>query len=70
MGEPDPKDDYYSEEWIFSTNRAITPGRDNPPEKGFSKINLPNGEEVLLKELLDAYPEETLGNAHVEKFGH
>ena len=21
MGEPDPKDDYYSEEWIFSTNR-------------------------------------------------
>ena len=30
MGEDDPKDDYYSEEWIFSTNRAITPGRDNP----------------------------------------
>ena len=47
MGEDNPKDDYYSEEWIFSTNRAITPGRENPPDKGLSRIELPSGEKEL-----------------------
>ncbi|MGQ9609266.1 MAG: class I mannose-6-phosphate isomerase [bacterium] len=69
LGEPDPKDDYRSEEWMFSTNRAITPGRDNPPDKGFSRIELPNGEIVLLKELLENFPKETLGEPHYKKFG-
>ena len=69
MGEDNPKDDYYSEEWIFSTNRAITPGRENPPDKGLSRIELPSGEKALLKELLDLYPEQTLGSKHVDKFG-
>ncbi|MBI1926281.1 hypothetical protein HYR99_18800 [Candidatus Poribacteria bacterium] len=69
MGEADPKDDFRSEEWIFSTNRAITPGRENPPDKGFSRIQLPSGEVVLLKELLDVFPNETLGKAHVDKLG-
>ena len=67
VGEPDPKDDFRSEEWIFSTNRAITPGRDNPPDKGFSRIELPSGEILLLTELLKAFPEETLGKKHAEK---
>ncbi len=69
MNEPDPKDDYRSEEWIFSTNRAITPGRDNPPDKGFSRAELPNGEVVILQELLKAFPDETLGKTHHDKFG-
>ena len=69
MGEAEPKDDYRSEEWMFSTNRAITPGRDNPPDKGFSRIQLPGGELVLLKHLLEAFPNETLGERHVDKFG-
>jgi mannose-6-phosphate isomerase len=69
VGESDPKDDFRSEEWIFSTNRAITPGRDNPPDKGFSRIELPSGEIVLLKELLETFPEETLGKKHAEKYG-
>ncbi|MFP4057446.1 MAG: class I mannose-6-phosphate isomerase [Candidatus Brocadiia bacterium] len=69
MGEPDPKDDYRSEEWFFSTNRAITPGRENPPDKGFSRIRLPSGEVVLLQQLLEALPEPCLGRKHVERFG-
>lgn len=69
MGEPDPKDDYRSEEWMFSTNRAVTPSRENPPDKGFSRIQLPNGQIVLLKELLEAFPKETLGEAHYKKYG-
>ena len=69
LGEPDPKDDYRSEEWMFSTNRAVTPARENPPDKGFSRIELPNGEIVLLKELLETFPNETLGEAHFKKYG-
>ncbi|MBN1346147.1 MAG: hypothetical protein JXQ73_25895 [Phycisphaerae bacterium] len=69
MGEPDPKDDFRSEEWILSTNRAITPGRDNPPDKGFSRAELPNGEVIVLQELLEAFPAETLGRKHHDKFG-
>lgn len=69
LGEENPKDDFRSEEWIFSTNRAITPGRENPPYKGFSRIELPSGKIVLLKELLEAFPEETLGQKHYEKYG-
>lgn len=69
LGEPDPRDDFRSEEWIFSSNRAITPSRENPPDKGFSRIQLPSGEIVLLKELLEAFPKETLGEAHYKKYG-
>ncbi|MCD6506659.1 hypothetical protein J7M22_08550 [Candidatus Poribacteria bacterium] len=69
MGEPDPKDDYRSEEWIFSTNRAITPGRDNPPDKGISRIELPSGRIILLTQLLEAFPDETIGRKHYEKYG-
>jgi mannose-6-phosphate isomerase len=69
VGEPDPKDDYRSEEWIFSTNRAVTPARENPPDKGFSRIQLPNGQIVLLKELLETFPNETMGEAHYKKYG-
>ncbi|MFB3785737.1 MAG: class I mannose-6-phosphate isomerase [bacterium] len=69
MGEPDPKDDFRSEEWIFSTNRAITPGRDNPPDKGISRVQLPGGGTILLTELLEAFPDETLGRKHFAKFG-
>ena len=69
VGEPDPRDDFRSEEWIFSTNRAVTPSRDNPPDKGFSRIQLPGGEIVLLKDMLEAFPKETLGEAHYSKFG-
>mgnify|MGYP001047579708 CR=1 FL=1 len=69
VGESDPRDDFRSEEWMFSTNRAVTPGRANPPDKGFSRIQLPSGEIVLLKELLEAFPGETLGEAHYKKYG-
>lgn len=67
VGEPDPKDDYRSEEWMFSTNRAITPSRENPPDKGLSRVELPSGEIVLLKDMLEAFPNETLGEDHYKK---
>ncbi len=69
MGEPDPQDDFRSEEWIFSTNRAVTPGRDNPVDKGQSRVELPSGEIILLQDILKSFPEETLGAKHFEKYG-
>lgn len=69
IGEPDPKDDFRSEDWIFSTNRAITPGRENPPDKGISRVKLPSGKTVLLTQLIEAFPEETVGRKHCEKYG-
>ena len=69
VGEKNCKDDYRSEEWIFSTNRAVTPGRPNPPDKGLSRVQLPSGKFALLKDLLAAFPNETLGKAHYKKYG-
>ena len=69
VGEDDPKDDYRSEEWIFSTNRAAPPGRDNPPDLGFSKVQVASGETVNITELLEAFPEECLGAKHHAKYG-
>ena len=69
MGEPDPKDDFRSEEWIFSTNRAITPGRENPVDKGISRVRLADGSVALITELLEAFPIESLGKKHHEKYG-
>ena len=37
--------------------------------KGLSRIQLPGGEMVLLKHLLESFPNETLGERHVDKFG-
>jgi len=69
MGEPSPKDDFRSEEWILSTNRAITPGRDNPPDKGISRVRLADGSVALITELLEAFPVECLGEKHYKRFG-
>jgi mannose-6-phosphate isomerase len=69
VGDPSKVDDFYSEEWFFSTNRAITPGRDNPPDKGFSKIRMPSGEIINITQLLEAFPNEVLGKAHAAKYG-
>jgi len=69
VGEKGGKDDFRSEEWIFSTNRTLTPGRPNPPTKGISRIKLPGGRRVLITELLEKLPNETLGAKHFAKFG-
>jgi len=68
LGESNPRDDYRSEEWIFSTNRAVTPGKDNPSKKGFSKIQM-SGLTFTLDLLLNIHPYETIGRKHHERYG-
>jgi mannose-6-phosphate isomerase len=66
---PMPLDTHYPEDWIGSVTRAINKGQDNPEFEGLSKIVV-DGEKILLKDLIESYPEEMLGTAHLQKYGH
>ena len=63
QGQPDPADRNVPEEWVGSTTVSNLPGR--PPDEGLSRIPLPGGSTVVLKDLIDAFPEAMLGAAHV-----
>ena len=67
QGQPDPADRNVPEEWVGSTTVSRLPGR--PPDEGLSRIVLPDGGTVVLKELIEAFPEAMLGAAHVARLG-
>ena len=66
-GKPAPADSHFPEDWILSTTRAVNAGRESVLE-GVSKVITESG-ELLVTELLDRFPEEILGTAHLAKFG-
>jgi mannose-6-phosphate isomerase len=68
-GDPQPRDTDYPEDWVGSITPANNPGLGHPPREGLSKIALPSGDQVALLTLLESFPEETLGAAHVAKYG-
>ena len=53
MGEPDPRT-ISGPRNGFSRPTGHHPGRDNPPDKGISRVQLPGGGTMLLTELLEA----------------
>ncbi|MSU72755.1 MAG: phosphoheptose isomerase [Opitutus sp.] len=68
-GAPQPADSFLSEEWIGSTTRAVSRGREAPAE-GLSQVRV--GHDPALRDfatLLASDPEYFLGAAHVKKFG-
>jgi mannose-6-phosphate isomerase len=67
QGQPDPADRNVPEEWVGSTTVSRLPGR--PPDEGLSRIRLPDGGSVALKDLIEAFPEAMLGSAHVAHLG-
>ena len=67
QGQPDPADRNVPEEWVGSTTVSRLPGR--PSDEGLSRIALPDGGAVVLKELIEAFPEAMLGGAHVAHLG-
>jgi mannose-6-phosphate isomerase len=68
-GAPDAADTDKPEDWVGSITPANNPGAGHPHDEGLSKIALPSGEQVALKTLLEAFPEQTLGAAHLSKYG-
>lgn len=66
-GKPTAEDSHFAEDWIASTTRAVNKGREEF-EEGYSKVKV-NDEEYLLKDLMQRYPSEMLGESHYKKYG-
>ncbi len=67
QGKPHPEDTHFPEEWVGSTTISRLSGR--PPDEGLSHVLLPDGSTVVLKSLIEAFPEAMLGAAHVARQG-
>lgn len=67
-GKANPEDTHFPEDWIGSTTRAVNKGREHLTEEGLSKVTIDN-KSITLKELCEKYPNELLGEKHVEKYG-
>jgi mannose-6-phosphate isomerase len=68
-GVKNPKDDGRPEAWVGSTTHAINKDKVGDKNLGLSEVWLPTGHKVLLKDLIEKYPRELLGEKHVNKFG-
>lgn len=63
-----PEDSHFPEDWIASVTRAVNPGRDELTNEGLSTI-IHEGEAIILKKLIEKFPEEILGTDHYQKYG-
>lgn len=61
-----PRDGYMSESWIASTTKAFNNNKDI--NYGLSQCVI-KGKEYLLKDLINKYPKEFLGEKHIKRFG-
>ncbi len=64
-----PRDTDHPEDWVGSITPANNPGAMRRPDDGLSVVTLPSGERTTLKALIETYPDEALGAAHVDKWG-
>ena len=65
-GIPDRGDSQFPEEWIMSAVSARNAGRENFRNEG---MNLVDGTNITLKEVIESSPRQTLGEAHFDSFG-
>src|SRR5580698_9743042 len=67
-GLPARPDDWWSEDWVGSCTRA---GNDDPEgrSQGLSRVPVPGGGPVTLRELVEALPEEMVGRRFAEHWG-
>ena len=68
-GVADPKDTEFPEEWVGSTVQAINPGEHQREGEGLALIAAGMDTPVTLKSVIEQFPEEMLGPAHVRTFG-
>jgi len=67
QGVPAPKDGHFPEEWVGSTTVSRLAGR--PKDEGLSQLLLPDGSSLVLKHLIEQFPEAMLGAAHIARHG-
>lgn len=65
-GIPNSADSQFPEEWIMSVVSARNAGREAFPNEG---MNLVDGTDTTLKEVITSSPRQTLGEAHFSSFG-
>jgi mannose-6-phosphate isomerase len=61
-------DSHFAEDWIASTTLAINKGREGEVGEGYSKLVF-NGEPCSLRDLIRDFPQDLLGERHLEKYG-
>ena len=62
-------DTEFPEEWVGSTVQARNPGSHYRAGEGLALFRAGAGEPVTLKSVIEAFPAEMLGAAHVREFG-
>jgi mannose-6-phosphate isomerase len=67
-GLPQRPDDWWSEDWVGSCTVANNAGPDGRPQ-GLSEVDIPGIGAVSLLELIEAFPEETVGSAFATRWG-
>jgi mannose-6-phosphate isomerase len=67
QGVAQPADAHFPEEWVGSTTVTRLAGR--PKDEGLSQVLLSDGSTVVLKQLIEQYPQAMLGPAHVARHG-
>jgi mannose-6-phosphate isomerase len=67
-GLSDPRDDWWSEDWIGSVTAAGNADPDGN-EQGLSTVDVPDLGAVTLKEIVEAYPEEMVGAQFAHRWG-
>jgi mannose-6-phosphate isomerase len=67
QGKPQPEDGFFPEDWVGSTTVTRLAGR--PPDEGLSRVRTPDGSLVILRSLIEAFPEAILGAGHVAQHG-
>lgn len=69
LGEPQPADGHFPEDWLGSTVLARNPGYDRAGTEGLSYVTMPGGERYSLKSLVEQAPAALLGEEHYRKYG-
>ncbi|RFB12609.1 mannose-6-phosphate isomerase [Bacillus sp. HNG] len=67
LGEENPTDSHFPEEWIMSVVSARNKGREDIVDEGLSKVDI-HDVQLTLKSLIENDPEGFLGGTHVKEF--
>ncbi len=62
-GKESPTDSHFPEDWIASIIQTNMIGREDYPEEGLSRVII-EGDSFLLRDIIEQYPAQILGNAH------
>lgn len=72
VGNPNPRDDYFPEDWLASTTRALNGEHSQGPDEGLSRVKTSGGEAApgpLLADLIAADPAGFLGRPEGGELG-